>query len=331
MFDRSRSDVSSWVMVMALALPTILSGCPLDLPPTQVIDPGFYGEHDVGFRSEQILGIPAIDAAWVHDVYFPSLDGETIDPAAKPCPVIYLVPGLNLSPWFYRSYGEQMASWGYVVVMPYVIRFDNYQAIEDVSAHIDFLEGEVGRSGSFYEGAVDLDKIGLTGHSMGGKYAVMGLFLEDRIKTSVGLDPTYIGIGDNSTWPDVNPVDLALITEPLLMIGAPKPSFFSPEGTTMYDIYNAATGPTQVVGVTGASHVSFVDDNDLGIYDFLHFGTGVSLPDSDSVHTITERYMVSWFNVFLRGQTEYETYIYGAEADQDVADGLVTIERNFVP
>jgi len=316
---------------MGSVLLTILSGCPLDLPPTRTIDPGFYGDYEVGFRSEQIPGIPGLDAAWIHSVCFPSDGGETINPAAKPCPVVYLVPGLNISPWFYRSYGEHMASWGYVVVMPYIIRFDNYQAIDDILTHIDFLEGEVGTPGSFYEDAVDLSKIGLTGHSMGGKYAVMGLFLEDRFKTSVSIDPTYIGLGEGSNWPDVDPADLALITQPLLMIGAPQPSFFSPAGTTMHDIYEAATGPTQVVAVTGSSHVSFIDDNELGIYDFFHFGTGVRLPDSDSVHTITKRYMVSWFNVFLRGQTEYETYIYGAEAEQDVTDGLVTIKRNFVP
>ena len=56
-------------------------------------------------------------------------------------------------------------------------------------------------------GRVDVARRAISGHSMGGKYSVMGLFLEDRLKTAVGLDPTYVGSGDG--WPAGRPADPA--------------------------------------------------------------------------------------------------------------------------
>ena len=113
-------------------------------------------------------------------------------------------------------------------------------------------------------------------------------------------------------------------------MGSPNPvPILSPAEGNFHSVFEASVGPAQEVAILASHHPSFIDDHGTIIYDFIHVGLGRPVPDADLVHTIAERYMVSWFNVHLRGQTEFQTYLTGAEAQQDVSDGLVTFDTNF--
>lgn len=52
-------------------------------------------------------------------------------------------------------------------------------------------------------------------------------------------------------------------------------------------------------------------------------------PSPQEVRDIATRYMIAWFNVYLKGNTEFERYYVGAEAQQDIDAGLVSIRTKF--
>ena len=107
-----------------LFLLVLLGGC--STPP---VTPGFYGEYSVS--SKALWDFPVEKTFPDGVLYYASADGSTIDPAAAPCPVIVFIPGYLESPLFYRSYGEQAASWGYVVLIAHFIWLFDDQAEED--------------------------------------------------------------------------------------------------------------------------------------------------------------------------------------------------------
>ena len=44
---------------------------------------------------------------------------------------------------------------------------------------------------------------------------------------------------------------------------------------------------------------------------------------------VSQKYFVSWFNYYLKGQTEYGAYLFGDEAQADVASGVLSgLETN---
>jgi len=151
------------------------------------------------------------------------------DPAlpAAPFPLIVFNHGFLLNGSAYRSYGEHLVSHGFVVALPTcpMTFFDlNHTTLaQDVRFVIDRCLALSETEGHALHGLVDPDGIGLSGHSLGGKLALLEAASDDRVRAAALLDPVDGGgpvAPDPVRYPSVTPELMPQIRIPLLFIGA---------------------------------------------------------------------------------------------------------------
>lgn len=150
-------------------------------------------------------------------VYYPELLKER----NEKYPVVIVLNGTGVLPKKYTALFNHLASWGFVV-----IGNDDGSTGFGRSADetIDFIQSENNNSNSIFYGKLDLDHIGITGHSQGGA----GVFTASSImkhknmyKTIVALSPTYEEIAQQFGWN----YNLSEITVPTLMIAGTNGDF----------------------------------------------------------------------------------------------------------
>ena len=199
-----------------------------------------------------------------------------------PFPLVLLEHGSGVVPGIYTIIAEGLASHGFVVaatnhppdsliaVFPdgHEVRAKPYWPVsadrrtqgvaiggfaEDVLvADVRFMLNEVQKMNSreeFWHGRIDLSKIGIVGHSMGGTTAALATKEETRILAGVNLDgSTFPGMND-----DIRPVELH---KPLLFVATEEHT--SDPGTRGRE-YSGSQSNTYYVMVPGSDHMSFTD------------------------------------------------------------------------
>jgi len=199
-----------------------------------------------------------------------------------PFPLLLLEHGSGVVPAIYTILAEGLASHGFVVAatnhppdsliavfpdgheirsQPYwpvnadrrtqgiaIGRFAEEVLVADVRFVLDKLE-EMSAREPFWHGHIDMTKIGIVGHSMGGTTAALATKEERRISAGVNLDgSTFPGMND-----DVRPVQLH---KPLLFIATEEHA--SEPGTRARE-YSGSESNTYYVTVPGSDHLSFTD------------------------------------------------------------------------
>lgn len=199
-----------------------------------------------------------------------------------PFPLVLLEHGSGVVPAIYTVLAEGLASHGFVVAatnhppdsliavfpdghvvrsQPYwpvnadrrkqgvaIGRFAEDVLVADVRFVLDKL-GEMNSRDAFWHGHIDMAKIGIAGHSMGGTTAALATKEERRISAGVNLD--------GSTFPgmnaDVRPVEL---NKPLLFIATEEHA--SDPGSRARE-YSGSESNSYYVTVPGSDHLSFTD------------------------------------------------------------------------
>jgi dienelactone hydrolase len=197
-----------------------------------------------------------------------------------PFPVVLLEHGSSVVPAIYTVLAEGLASSGFIVVAtnhppdslisvfpdghelkftPYwpaeadrrtqgvaIGKFADEVLVADVRFVIDQLQ-EMNSHDRFWHGHLDLSKIGIVGHSMGGTTAALATQKEPRILAGVNLDgSTYPGMNA-----DVRPVP---VHKPFLFLATEEHA----SGETRAREYIGSESNTYYV-VTGADHMGFTD------------------------------------------------------------------------
>jgi dienelactone hydrolase len=205
----------------------------------------------------------------------------------EPFPVVLLEHGSGTVPAAYTVLAEGLASSGFIVVAtnhppdsliavfpdghetrnaPYwplnadrraqgtaIGRFADDVLVADVRFVLDELQAMNSRD-RFWRGLLDLAKVGIVGHSMGGTTAALAAKEEKRISAGVNLDgSTYPGMNG-----DVRPIPTG---KPLLFL-ATEEHASDPE--TRGREYVGSEGNTYYVVVAGSDHMSFSDARLLG-------------------------------------------------------------------
>jgi dienelactone hydrolase len=199
-----------------------------------------------------------------------------------PFPLVLLEHGSGVVPASYTALAEGLASHGFVVAatnhpldslivvfpdgheirsQPYwpvnadrrtqgiaIGKFAEEVLVADVRFVLDKLE-EINSRDTFWRGHIDMSKIGIVGHSMGGTTAALATKEEQRISAGVNLDgSTFPGMND-----DVRPVEL---NKPLLFIATEEHA--SDPGSRARE-YSGSESNTYYVTVPGSDHLSFTD------------------------------------------------------------------------
>jgi len=198
-----------------------------------------------------------------------------------PFPVVLLEHGSSVVPAIYTVLAEGLASSGFIVVAtnhppdslisvfpdghelkftPYwppeadrrtqgvaIGKFADEVLVADVRFVLDQLE-EINSHDRFWHGHLDLSKIGIVGHSMGGTTAALATHQEPRILAGANLDgSTYPGMNA-----DVRPVP---VHKPFLFLATEEHA----SDETRAREYVGSESNTYYVVVSGADHMSFTD------------------------------------------------------------------------
>jgi len=263
-------------------------------------------------------------------VFFPD-HGE--DPSTSP--LVIFNHGFLLSSLGYRSYGEYLASYGFVVVLPtFPTSFLNVHHVklaEDVRFVIDYLLLVNENEEHVLFGRIDPERIGASGHSLGGKLSLLEAVTDDRIDAIGILDPVDEGNPlweDPKRYPSVAPELMPEIHVPLLFVGAELGKVLitfspcAPEDENYQRFYEAANPPAIEITQLDVGHAQYVDEEAADEDDPCARG---NVP-SDWVRQSAAAYLTAFFLGHLTNSQEALDWLEERLA-QDAANGLIEIRR----
>ncbi|MHB1846014.1 MAG: poly(ethylene terephthalate) hydrolase family protein, partial [Deltaproteobacteria bacterium] len=236
--------------------------------------------------------------------------------AAGPFPVVLFAHGYDIDASAYYDYGRHLASFGYVVVWPDFPSDDplspNHVAdMHNVIAGLDWAESS-GTDGGV-AALVDPSLVGISGHSLGGKLAILAAASDPRFRASITFDAVD---GSTNCTPTncPNAVDVLPLPIPTGFLGE------TGDGTGAYacaplaenydTLFQKAETPSLELTVAGAGHASFVDS--LSVCGFAcSFCGSRNQPQTLAISHAT---LVAFYERYLRGNTGYDAWLTGSLA-----------------
>lgn len=221
--------------------------------PAGIDDP----EKDGPFAIEERKG--TVSEREVHALY-PKTGG--------PQPIIVFAHGFQLAPSQYESHLKRLASFGYVALtVDYdasLAGSDNPAQAKELIAGIDWAKSDA-KVGPH----ADTTKVGMSGHSLGGKLALLAATLDPRVKAAIVLDPVDGGGPTGCNEPKCVTVanKLGALAIPTAFLGETLDSqgvgqACAPTTLNFMSFYAKAKAPVLAVTIAGASHMSFIDDRE---------------------------------------------------------------------
>lgn len=203
-------------------------------------------------------------------------------------PAIVFLPGRMATDDQYESYARALASRGFVVAVRswYSVFRTDLELADDAKLIADWLVQDQG---------VDAGKIGIAGHSMGGKDAILAAAKYSGFASVVAIDPD-----DNGNVSVVHGL-LASLKAPLLLIGAEvawrASSVCAPLKTNYLRFFEKAPAGTVELTLRDADHVQMLDEPDRFGYGICRCGAA----DSQQVRITARRATVGFFLQHLQG------------------------------
>lgn len=304
-----------------------LSGAPADLSPSGA-DPSKPGPRRT---TSFALRVPVTANATLNiTVIGPSEDAQNLSMTGAPFPLVVVSPGFSLPTSQFLVYGERLASHGFVAVhQEYRAAGDHAQSQRDTAALLDWLITPTGASAPRVQGRVDGKRVGLTGHSLGGKISLLTAQRDARVKALITIDP----VDGQPPLGGMQPAALPGMGNILLPAGVPlgflgetasKAGIMpcTPANQNYEVLYQAARAPAFAVTFARAGHMDFVNDyQSCGIVC-----TVCSAGDAPKTRTrdLAVKYVAAYFLWTLAGDSAARAHLYGAAFDRDQATGAVS-------
>jgi predicted dienelactone hydrolase len=241
-----------------------------------------------------------------------------------PFPVVVISPGFTLDRKLYQSYAERLASYGIIAVLQKSrSEWTHTQYRDETIALLDWVINPTGFGASRLAGRVDKNRVGLAGHSLGGKISLMVAAKDPRIKALFAIDPVDAGfpqargeLGNIKLAPEI---PMAFIGETVSKMGSFMPC--APADSNFEVLYGRAPAPALSITFKDAAHNDFVDN-------FMNcmtcsFCPGGTAP-KDRTNKLAVKYSTAYFVWALKGDKRGADYLTGAELQKDVAMGYVT-------
>lgn len=203
-------------------------------------------------------------------------------------PAVVFLPGRMATDDQYQSYARALASRGFVVAVRtwYSLFRTDLELAYDAKIMADWLVKAQG---------ADPKRVGIAGHSMGGKDAVLAAAQYSGFASVVAIDPD-----DNGNVSVVHGL-LAGLKAPLLLIGAEvawrASSVCAPLATNYLRFFEQAPAGTVELTLRDADHVQMLDEPDRFGYGICRSGTA----DSRQVRITARRATVGFFLQHLQG------------------------------
>jgi dienelactone hydrolase len=86
----------------------------------------------------------------------------------------------------------------------------------------------------------------------------------------------------------------------------------------------------EYLAITGGNHIGFIDEFFAKFAERLGFDNPSGIKFEEQ-RNISSKYFTAWFQYHLKHLSEYYTYIFGAEAQDDLDAGILTELRYNIP
>jgi len=259
--------------------------------------------------------------SFTENIYLPSSAGAH--------PVVSLTPGLQQPTAAYAPYAQRLASYGIVVL----VRDDPGLLVQSQVIGADlayviatWLPAQNSDASSPLHGAVDLTKVGLTGHSRGGQASLLAAegALLGKVVAWFGIDPDDPGTIDGFTESsELAATHLGTVGIPTTFLGGQVATFCTPANINYQVLYAAAPSPSVLITAVNASHTEF-EVQSACVACGLCTPMGTANPQGWS-STNSVRYLMAFFARELLGDASVGATFQGAGAPADEAAGLVHI------
>lgn len=283
-------------------------------------DPAMDGPYDFA-ELDGSVQVPATgNTVAIHAAY-------PTDASGAPYPAVIFGHGFQLPPTQYYDYLRRLASFGYVAMtVDFQAGFfpNHVESTEELIYGLDWASAH-----PTLGPIVDVTKAGASGHSLGGKLALLAATMDTRIAAVITLDPVDGAMNCSAeNCPDVSelmpvPIPTGFIGETTDASGGFQPC--APAADNFQTFYANTTAPSLSVEVLGANHMSFLDD--LGSCGFTCSFCNAATAPQDQVLGLSRAYLAAFFERHLRGDTRYDDYLTGATAQARYVDtGQAVIE-----
>ena len=199
--------------------------------------------------------VRANGSTFVATVHYPATApavGSPFDASSGPCPVIAFGHGFLSAVTLYQSTASHLASWGFVVALPQTQGglFPSHPALAaDMVSTLDWLAAQSGASGSVWAGAIDGDRRGMMGHSMGAGCSMLAAASDPRVRAMVPMAPA-------ETNPSSTQACASIRAAVRILVGS-QDSIVAPSTAT--PMFDNLLGDAQLVSITGGSHCGLMD------------------------------------------------------------------------
>ena len=296
--NRQWCRVRPWVAAVAMTL----SAAPVRLAAAP--EYGQPGPHAVG---ERTVSVPRPGGgSFTSRLYYPALTGglnAPLDPAEGPYPAISFGHGFVTDPERYRSTLEHLASWGYLVMATESslgLLPNHATYAQELSLCLTYLETENTDAGSFLFNQVDIARFGMSGHSMGGGASILATAADTRVRALVTL-------AANETNPSAISA-VASVSVPICLLTGDSDGITNWQQNSLA-MYNNASAPRQLPLIRGGYHCGFLDSSIL-------FCDSGSISRAAQL-AITRRTLTAFFQLYLKGDQEAWSLVWGPAADAD--------------
>ena len=368
--------ILSLLVGLSLIAPTLASE--VDTTQRVYADPSTFGPYGVGVSQLEVraphhpgkklttlIWYPAesnastnpyvyIDDDLVGSLSYTAIEDAPLVRGPEPYPVIVFSHGNGGIAYQSVFLTEHLASHGYVVISadhPGNTLFDYkptsfatgiFTRPRDVTALLDETERMNTRADSDFRGQLDMNRVGITGHSFGGYTALASAGAEINISSATmrcrvsgdvdacrfvaeankwgPSDEGFIDLSDARidtavplapwAWEPFKAEGLAKLTVPMQVQGGGLDDT-CPMDSQVVPVYDHVSGPRAMLEVYDAGHYAWSDFCELEP-DFKE----CSLPyiDVQLVHDLINTWVTSHFKVYLEEDSRYEVYLGDAQA-----------------
>ncbi|MEO8209923.1 MAG: hypothetical protein ABI840_05150 [bacterium] len=251
-------------------------------------------------------------------VYYPSTAEGSNTPVLQGSryPIISFGHGFTLNPSLYVSLYRHLASWGYIVIAPSTetgFSPNHLNLGKDLVFVLKDMKRKGRIAGDIFFDVIDTNNTGVFGHSMGGGCSFLAGSLDSSIKAISSLAAAT-----------TNPSSIAainLIKKPVQLLSGQRDSIAS-YWTNQLPHYNNAFPFKHIANIKGGNHSYF--HAIAGLDDLVDNAATITRNEQQR---LTRRYITSFFNLFLKNDSNYRSYLYGNFVKADT--GIIFQFKNF--
>jgi len=296
-------------------------GSDLDMRGAAAPDPGLPGP----YKTVQFDLIIQVTGGYAQvTVIGPTENGITLSLRGAPFPLVLFAPNTYADRKAYASYGQRLASHGIITALQKAPNERDYTRYRDNTIELlNWLLHPSGTSADRVKDRLDEKRVGMAGHSGGGKVGILVAGQDRRVKGYLGIDP--LDIGSPSAQEQAaklqfpSGVPIGLLGETVSKTGRMGQQPCTPPDTNYEALYAKAASPAFAITFAGAAHNDFTD----GCTSLCTACPGATAP-RDRTNRLAVKYVTAYFLWALNGQSAAADYLSGSEFQKDVAAGYVT-------